>query len=153
MIVQNSGLFFPVPKSMFIFQLDACEIATYVYLKMLESRKKYKCWPSYRSIGEAIGRSRNSVQKYVEGLEKRGLITTEHTTVVTDKEEARNGTLMYHIEPIWDVVDEYQKFLLEEAGLWNEKRRVAAIPHLKFDASAPVTQEEVERNYSRWSKG
>lgn len=43
MIVQNSGLFFPVPKSMFIFQLDACEIATYVYLKMLESRKKYKC--------------------------------------------------------------------------------------------------------------
>ena len=149
---QNSGLFFPVPKSLFIFRLDACEIAAYVYLKMLEDRKKYKCWPSYRTIGEAIGRSRNSVQKYVEGLETRGLITTEHTTVVTGSGEARNGTLMYRIEPIWDVVDECQKFLLEEAGLWNERRRVAAIPRLKFDAAAPVTQEEAERDYARRGK-
>lgn len=152
MTVENSKLFFPVPKSLFIFQLDACEIATYVYLKLLEDRKTHKCWPSYRTIGEAIGRSRNSVEKYVAGLEKRKLITTEYTKVVTGNGEVHNGTLMYHIEPIWDVVDEYQKFLLEEAGLWNEKRRVAAILRPKFDASAPVTQEEVERGFRLQSK-
>ena len=56
MSTQNSGLFFPVPKSMFLFQLDACEIATYVYLKLLEDRKKYNCWPNYRAIGERNGK-------------------------------------------------------------------------------------------------
>lgn len=140
MIVQNSGLFFPVPKSLFYFNLDACEIATYVYLKLLEDRKKYVCWPSYRTIGDAIGRSRNSVQKYVEGLERMGLITTEPTKMVTKCGEVCNGTLMYHIKPIWDVVTKYQQFLLEQDEYKNEQRRVAA--RLSSMPEAPTAPQE-----------
>ena len=139
-----AGLFFPVPKSLFYFNLDACEIATYVYLKSLEDRKKYRCWPSFRSIGDAIGRSRNSVQKYVEGLESMGLITTEHTKVVTKVGDVCNGTLMYHINPIWDLVTKYQQFLLEQVEYKNEQRQLAERMGGQPDAAAPAPQEAAE---------
>ena len=152
MIVQNSGLFFPVPKSLFYFNLDACEIATYVYLKMLEDRKKYNCWPSYRTIGDAIGRSRNSVQKYVEGLERMGLITTEPTKMVTKFGDVCNGTLMYHIKPIWDVVTKYQQFILERAEYQNEERRLTALMSGQSGEAAPGAKEAAERGLSQQGK-
>ena len=152
MIVQNSGLFFPVPKSLFYFNLDACEIATYVYLKMLEDRKKYNCWPSYRTIGDAIGRSRNSVQKYVEGLERMGLITTEPTKMVTKFGDVCNGTLMYHIKPIWDVVTKYQQFILERAEYQNEERRLTALMSGQPGEAAPGAKEAAERGLSQQGK-
>ena len=53
-----------------------------------EDRRTYQYVASYRTIGEAVGMSVNTVRKYVTELEDRGLIRTERTTVTTrDGEE------------------------------------------------------------------
>lgn len=43
-----------------------------------EDRKLHECWPSYKIIGEAVGMSRGTVQKYVRELEYKELIIMEH---------------------------------------------------------------------------
>ena len=69
--------FFPVPNEIFNLGLTDGEILVYTFLMRCEDRKTFKCHPSYATICEAIGRSKNSVKKYVQGLEKKGLIFTE----------------------------------------------------------------------------
>ena len=69
--------FFPVPKEIFILELSPGELAVYFYLMSCEDRKTYKCYPSYSTIGKAIGMSKNSVRKHVAGLVAKQLITTE----------------------------------------------------------------------------
>lgn len=72
------------------------EIATYAYLMYCEDRKTYQCYPSFETIGEAIGRGKNSVMKYVHGLEAKRLIYTEPTSITTKDGRKRNGSLLYH---------------------------------------------------------
>ena len=52
----------------------------------LEDPRTYECWPSYETIGKAIGKSKSSVKRYVAGLVEKGLITVEPTSVTM-----RNG--------------------------------------------------------------
>ena len=40
--------YFTMPNEIFSLGLDASEIAVYAYLRCLESRSTYQCWPSYR---------------------------------------------------------------------------------------------------------
>ena len=82
--------YYPVPKVICQLGLSPGEIAVYSFLLFCEDRKTYQCYPSYRTIGDAVGMSRNTVCKYVRLLEEKGLIRTERTTV-TLKEDA-NGT-------------------------------------------------------------
>ena len=55
--------YFTMPNEIFSLGLDASEIAVYAYLRCLENRRTYQCWPSYttgnlrytiRPIREAI---------------------------------------------------------------------------------------------------
>ena len=46
---------------------------------------------SYATIGNAVGLSRNTVRKYVQELECRGLILTERTLIVTRDGRTQNG--------------------------------------------------------------
>ena len=39
--------YFTMPNEIFSLGLDASEIAVYAYLRCLESRSTYQCWPSY----------------------------------------------------------------------------------------------------------
>lgn len=57
------------------------------------------------------------VMKYVRSLEDKCLITTEHTTVITKDDVARNGTLMYHILPFQDAIDEFHRRQLANNGI------------------------------------
>ena len=81
------------------------ELAVYAYLRRCENRKTHQCWPSYKTIGKAVGMSENTVAKYVGSLERKGLIRTEPTTVITKAGKKRNGNLMYTILPIEEVID------------------------------------------------
>ena len=56
--------YFTIPNEIFSLGLDASEIAVYAYLRCLENRSTYQCWPSYATIGNAVGISRNTVRKY-----------------------------------------------------------------------------------------
>ena len=98
--------FFPLPNVIFDLGLTAEEIAIYAFLMRCEDRRSYTCYPSFKTIGKAIGKSKNTVMKYVRMLEDKGLIYSHPTFVVT-KNSARNGNLMFAIAPIRNAMDVY----------------------------------------------
>ena len=135
MHLQNQKMqnFFPVPNEIFSLGLTDGEILVYTFLMRCEDRKTFKCHPSYATICEAIGRSKNSVKKYVHSLEKKGLIFTEQTKVNTKDGRVHNGSLCYTIMPIRDVVERHYEKQLEMARL--ETARAKAMQKLaKYDA-------------------
>ena len=91
---------FLLPRELFHLGLCAGEIAVYSFLMSCENRKTYQCYPSYRSIGEAVGMSRNTVKKYVDALVEKQLIYVEPTKVPTRDGGLRNGNLLYTIRPL-----------------------------------------------------
>ena len=96
--------YFPMPNEIFSLGLNGGEILVYAYLMYREDRKTFQCYPSYKTIGEAVGMSNNTVKKYVDGLVEKRLITTEPTSVVTRKGQKHNGNLCYTIRPIEEAV-------------------------------------------------
>ena len=120
--------YFPVPNELFCLGLSSGEIAVYAYLLRCENRKTFQCYPSYKTIGNAVGMSKNTVRKHVDGLTKKRLITTEPTSVYTQKGEKRNGNLRYRIRPISEALEQYY----EQQLIWlhEETRRQAALEKL-----------------------
>lgn len=97
--------FFPMPQKIFNLGMNAGEIAVYAYLMFRENRKTYQCYPSYRTIGDAVGMSRNTVKKYVDALVEKQLIYVEPTRVHTRDGGLRNGNLLYTIRPLNDALE------------------------------------------------
>ena len=124
--------YFPLPNEIFSLGLSGGEILVYTYLMYREDRKPFQCHPSYKTIGEAVGMSKNTVKKYVDGLVEKRLLTTEPTTVITQKGEKRNGNLRYTIRPIAEALEQYYEQQL--IRLHEENRRQAALKKLaEFD--------------------
>ena len=96
-----------MPKSIFNLGLTSGEILVYVYLMYCEDRLTHQCYPSYSTIGEAVNMSNNTVKKHVKGLEKKGLITTEYTTVKTKDGRTHNGSLLYTLRPLQPIEEAY----------------------------------------------
>ena len=93
---------------------DCAHVAVYNYLLRCEDRRTYQCHPSYRTIGRAVQLSENTVRKYVAGLEEKGLIRTEPSTVTTKDGRMRNGSLIYTIRPIQEALElNYQRQFLQ----------------------------------------
>lgn len=99
--------YFPLPNEIFSLGLSTGEIAVYAYLMYCENRKTFQCHPSYKTIGNAVGMSKSTVKKYVDGLIEKDLITTEPTAVITKNGEKRNGNLLYTIRPIEEAAAYY----------------------------------------------
>ena len=120
--------YFPLPNEIYSLGLSAGAIAVYGFLMRIENRQTYQCTASYRTIGHATGMSVNTVRKYVTGLEDRGLIRTERTTVTTRDGRILNGCLRYTILPIQQVVEAYhQRQLAEADGMletWKTQKRL-----------------------------
>ncbi|MBM6909753.1 helix-turn-helix domain-containing protein [Oscillibacter valericigenes] len=121
------GNFFSLPNEVFLLGLSAGELAVYSFLKRCENRKTHQCWPSIKTIGEAVGMSENTVRKYIRQLEERGLITTQSTEVITKRSGRRNGNLLFTLRPIQEVLDQYYDYQLEELELASERQRVAKL--------------------------
>ena len=119
--------FFSLPNEIFLLGLTHRELAVYCYLKYLENRKTHQCWPSYRSIGKAVGMSENTVRKYVAMLEERGLITTAYTTMRTRDGRPMNGHLMYTMCPFQEVVSAYYRAQMDEVELQSQQMRAAEL--------------------------
>ena len=100
---------FFLPNELFQLGLDYGELAVYSFLKRCENRKTHQCWPSIKTIGEAVGMSENTVRKYIRQLEERGLITTEPTEVITKSSGRRNGNLLFTLRPIGEVIDQHYR--------------------------------------------
>ena len=108
--------YFPVPKNIFNLGLTLGEILVYVYLMYCEDRQTHTCYPSYSTIGEAVDMSNNTVKKHVKGLEKKGLITTEYTTVKTKDGRTHNGGLLYTLRPLQPIEEAYFQKKIREAA-------------------------------------
>ena len=133
--------YFPLPNEIFCLDLSAGEIAVYAYLMYCEDRKTFQCHPSYKTIGAAVGLSKNTVKKHIDGLVAKQLITTEPTTVITKKGEKHNGTLLYTIRPIQEAVEHrYQQQLVHfEAQMYRQKA-LARIEKLYGDQGSKIKQ-------------
>ena len=115
--------YFPLPNEIFSLGLSAGEIAVYSYLMFCEDRKTLRCYPSYRSIGKAVGMSINTVRKYVKSLEDKLLITTMPTSIITKKGNKQNGSLLYNIRPIEEALQHNysEQLVRNEFSLRKEK--------------------------------
>ena len=124
--------YFPVPNGIFCLGLSSGEIAVYAYLLRCENRKTFQCYPSYKTIGNAVGMSKNTVKKYVDSLIEKQLITADPTSVITQKGEKRNGNLRYTIRPIAEALEQYYEQQL--IRLHEETRHQAVLKKLaEFD--------------------
>ena len=121
------GNYFSLPNEIFLLGLSSGELAVYSFLKRCENRKTHQCWPSIKTIGEAVGMSENTVRKYIRQLEERGLITTEPTEVITKSSGRRNGNLLFTLRPIGEVIDQHYDRQLAELELATERQRVAKL--------------------------
>lgn len=87
----------------------------YYYLLRCENRKTtYQYYLSYRTIGQALKMSQNTVRKYVQSLDDKHLISTERTEIITKDGRKRNGTLLYTICPIAEVIDHFHSEQLQK---------------------------------------
>lgn len=118
--------YFPLPNAIFSLGLSPGEIAVYSYLLHCENRKTYQCYPSYRTIGQAVGMSTNTVQKYIFELADKGFITIEPTSVITKSGQKRNGSHRYTIRPIQEVVELYHQRQLRKLEIEAAKSRLTA---------------------------
>ena len=124
---------FPVPNDIFTLELLPGELAVYLYLVRCENRKTHQCWPSYKTIGEAVKMSENTVRKYVCSLADKDLIHTENTSVMTGNGLKRNGNLLYTIPPIQLALDRFHKQQLARMDLEIKRPRVAQALALRGD--------------------
>lgn len=117
--------YFPLPNEIYQLGLSSGAIAVYGYLLRIEDRTTYQCHPSYATIGDAVGMSKNTVRKYVAELEERGLIRTEHTSIITRDGRKQNGSLLYTILPIQFSIDQFYQRQFNAAELAREHQQVA----------------------------
>ena len=129
--------YFQLPNDIFNLGLSDGAILVYTYLMYCEDRRTYKCYPSFKTIGKAINRSRNSVSKYVRELEEKRLITTEPTKVTLKNGKHHNGSLLYTILPIQEAVEYYNDWQMS-----NLRREYALV-------SAEKRLEEYDRKHGR----
>ena len=116
--------YFTLPNEIFSLGLDASEIAVYAYLRCLENRSTYQCWPSCATIGKAVGRAKNTVMRYVDALSEKGLISTEPTSVLMRSGIKKNGNLRYTIRPIHEAVEIFHACQLSAVEHAAERQRV-----------------------------
>ena len=119
----SCGNYFFLPNEIFLLGLSPGELAVYSFLKRCENRKTHRCWPSYRTIGQAVHMSENTVRKYTLCLEERGLISTEPTEITTRAGQKRNGNLLYTLRPIQEVIDEHYDRQLEQMEISAARQR------------------------------
>ena len=119
--------YFKVPNEVFHIGLSYPEISVYCYLLSIEDRETYQCWPSYKTIGKALGMSENTVSKYVRSLEEKGFIRTEPTMVRSKDGRHLNGNLLYTIRPIQAAIELFYERQLTELEMAAERQRVAKL--------------------------
>ena len=125
---------FYLPNEVFQLDLKSGELLVYIYLQYQKGSHSGQCWPSYATIGAAVGMSRKTVQKHVWALVNKGLIQTEETTIRRKDGFIYNGSLLYTLKSIRQVLKEREKDLLDKLKLaeaqrkWEEKLKRMAGP-------------------------
>ena len=125
---------FSLPNDIFRLGLKSGDLLVYIYLQYQKGAYSDQCWPSYATIGAAVGMSRKTVQKHIGALIDKGLVRAEYTSVFVHGQKV-NGNLLYTLKPIEQVLREREKTQLdkltqaETQRKWDEKvKRMAGAP-------------------------
>ena len=116
--------YFPLPNEVFALGLSPGALAVYSYLMYIEDRTTYQCHASYKTIGKAVNMSPNTVRKYVTELVERGLIQTEHTSIITQDGRKQNGSLLYTLLPIQISIQQFYEQKLAKLDAECEQERI-----------------------------
>ena len=116
--------YFPLPNEVFALGLSPGALAVYSYLMYIEDRTTYQCHASYKTIGNAVNMSPNTVRKYVVELVERGLIQTERTTIITQDGRKQNGSLLYTLLPIQFSIQQFYEQKLAKLDTECEQERI-----------------------------
>ena len=114
---------FPLPKAVFQLGLKAGDLLVYIYLQYRKGARSGQCWPSYATIGRAVGMSRKTVQKHIGALVDKGLVQPEETTIRRKNGFVYNGSLLYTLKPIQQVIRQHEKEILAELKLAEAQRK------------------------------
>ena len=68
--------------------------------------------------------SPNTVRKYVAELVERGLIQTEHTSIITQDGRKQNGSLLYTLLPIQFSIQQFYEQKLAKLDEECEQERI-----------------------------
>lgn len=127
---------FSLPNDVFRLGLKSGALLVYIYLQYQKDARSDQCWPSYSTIGAAIGMSRKTVQKHIGSLINKGLVHAEYTLVFVHGQKV-NGNLLYTVKPVEQVLRDREKALLdklkqaEAQRKWDEKvKRMAGAPQV-----------------------
>ena len=69
---------------------------------------------------------RNTVASYVRLLGERGLIVTEHTKIITKNGIKKNGSLLYTIISLQEVMEQHYEQQFNALERTTERRKVQA---------------------------
>jgi len=116
--------YFPLPNEVFALGLSPGALAVYSYLMYIEDRTTYQCHASYKTIAKAVNMSPNTVRKYVTELVERGLIQTEHTSIITQDGRKQNGSLLYTLLPIQFSIQQFYEQKLAKLDAECEQERI-----------------------------
>ena len=117
---------FSLSNDVFRLGLKSGDLLVYIYLQYQKGAHSDQCWPSYATIGEAVGMSRKTVQKHIGALIDKGLVRADYTSVFVHGQKV-NGNLLYTLKPIERVFREREKAQLDRLKLaeaqrkWDEK--------------------------------
>lgn len=134
---------FPLPNEVFQLGLKAGDLLVYIYLQYQKGVRSNQCYPSYATIGKAVGMSRKTVQKHISALVDKRLIQAEYTTVRRKNGRTYNGNLLYTIKPIKQVLKEREKELLAGLKLSEAQRKWAE----KVNTLPPTPADISGKNY------
>ena len=115
---------FPLPNAVFQLGLKAGELLVYLYLHYQKGVRSGQCWPSYATIGAAVGMGRKTMQKHVRSLIDAGLIQAEDTTIRRRDGRSYNGSLLYTVKPIEQILKEHEKEFLAKLKLAEAQRKL-----------------------------
>ena len=119
--------YFTIPSEIFSLGLDASEIAVYAYLRCFESLSTYQCWTNSTTIGNAVGRAKNTVMRYIDALAEKGLICTEPTSVLMRSGIKKNGNLRYTLRPIREAVELFHSRQLSASNTQQIHRKLSTM--------------------------
>ena len=114
---------FPLPNDVFRLGLKAGDLLVYIYLLYCKNMKSDECWPSYSTIGKAVGMTKKTVQKHVDALINKGLVRAENTTVRWRDGRTYNGNLRYTLKPVEQVFREREKVQLDRLKQAEAQRK------------------------------
>ena len=137
--------YFPLPNEVFALGLSPGALAVYSYLMYIEDRTTYQCHASYKTIGKAVNMSPNTVRKYVAELVERGLIQTEHTSIITQDGRKQNGSLLYTLLPIQFSIQQFYEQKLAKLDVAPPCGSVAGTPSTEEGHLRAISDREQSR--------